>query len=103
MCNHPSQVFRDNKWHCRVCDEVVEIQPRKFEVPRSFGTDVKLDEYQRMKLGWNRNEKSWEDNIRSRKVIKKNGQSHVVLTGKDGRIIGEMPRPTLAPPPPKVR
>lgn len=52
-----------------------------------------LTEYQRMKLGWYRNEKTWIDNIHRRKIVTKNGQRAVVLTDEKGNIQSRMPDP----------
>lgn len=43
-----------------------------------------------MKLGWYRNEKSWTDNIKSRRIVQRNGEKLVVYKAPNG---SERPMP----------
>lgn len=52
-----------------------------------------LDDKQKMKLSWYRNEAKWKENIRNRKVVFDNyGRPTTVITDGRGNIRGAMPK-----------
>lgn len=79
--------------HCLLgvlpCDSCVEKRQEK--LIKSEGRRP-LTDWERQKLSWYRNEKKWAENIKSRKIIFKNGQKTIVTTDSRGRITGELPK-----------
>lgn len=78
---------------CNSCKKEVESNKHKQTRVRA------LNEWEEMKLGFYRNEKSWEDNIRSRKVVEKNGQKFSVYKTSTGseRVLPVAPKNTWSP------
>lgn len=69
-CYDCGKEIPDNKFRCNDCLRQI-LQPPKFRRRRP------LTEQEARKLKWYRNEKSWHDDIRSRKVLP-NGKTAIV-------------------------
>lgn len=70
-----------------ICDECVGFKEER-EVRRR-----QKEPHEELKLEWYRNEKSWEDNIRSRRMVEKNGKRFMVYKDKSG---AEKPLPSAS-------
>ena len=62
-------------------------------VEKKLKRRIPLNEWEKMKLSWYRDEKKWHDNISRRKNIQVNGKQVSVLTNHKGKILKEMPKP----------
>lgn len=75
-CTHSRQLFLKGEWICKDCGPFTARAKRP------------LTDYERLKLSWYRDEKRWEDNIRSRQIVTDtHGKKHVVVPG-----LGEIPQ-----------
>lgn len=91
-CKHGKQTYTEGKWYCYYCGQVVVEKPKDLT---GYTVDNKrrkpLTDYERMKLGWYRDEKKWIENIKNRKIIIEGGKKMTVNTDGRGNITGRMP------------
>lgn len=91
-CVHGKQIFSENKWYCYYCGQEVISKPKSIVGYKVDGKVRKpLTDYEKMKLGWYRDEKKWIENIKNRKIVEHNGKKVTVMTDGKGKITGRMP------------
>lgn len=57
-CTHPHQTYVEGVWYCNDCDK----NPNEKRLRP-------MTDYEKLKIGWYRSEKKWQDNIRSRRIV----------------------------------
>lgn len=91
-CIHGKQTYVEGKWYCYYCGKEVISTPKSIVGYKVDGKRRRpMTEYEKMKLGWYRDEKKWIENIKSRQIVYKNGQKATVIKDEKGNIRGEMP------------
>ena len=92
-CSHGKQIYTENKWYCYYCGNEIVSTPKSIVGYKVDGKKRRpLTEYEAMKLSWYRDEKKWIENIKSRKIIQKDGRKATVLIDNKGNIKREMPQ-----------